>query len=185
MTTKSKLEPIDDLEEFYDDSPDRGLAISLPAIVENRLTSILREVMRPDEKLANELFQPSGPLGTFSSKIRLAYMLELVDKKFYEDVSTINKIRNLFAHKVEMKRLEQHPVSSWIKGMHIYSTLVKVRDNPSHPDKEFEAALGHMLQNQLSTMRDSFRECIRMVITQLNIQERAIKAHNAKIAKTS
>jgi hypothetical protein len=42
---------LDDIKEFFDDSPDRGIAISLPAIIDNRLTSILKAVMLPNEKL--------------------------------------------------------------------------------------------------------------------------------------
>lgn len=168
-------EPIDDIKEFYEDSPDRGLAISLPAIIENRLTSILRAIMRPDEKILNELFQPSGALGDFGTKIRIAYMLRIVEKEFYEDLRSINKIRNHFAHRLEIKSLEQHPISAWIQGMHVYSTLIQVRDNPTHSDEKFEKALGVMLKVQLSTMRDSFRECIRMMIHHLNNFEQSIR----------
>ena len=83
----------DDIKEFYDLSPDRGLAITLAAIVDNRLTSILKLLMRSDApKLANELFQPTGPLGNFRTKVSLAYMLRVFDKPFYEDLMTVLRI---------------------------------------------------------------------------------------------
>ena len=62
---------LDDIKEFFDESPDRGIAISLPAIIDNRLTSILRAIMLPEKKLLDEMFQPSGALGNFRTKINL------------------------------------------------------------------------------------------------------------------
>jgi len=59
---------LDDIKEFFDESPDRGIAISLPAILDNRLTSLLKGFMRADEKILNEMFQGSGPLGSFKTK---------------------------------------------------------------------------------------------------------------------
>lgn len=38
------LTDLDDIKEYFDESPDRGIAISLPAIIDNRITSILAEL---------------------------------------------------------------------------------------------------------------------------------------------
>jgi DNA-binding MltR family transcriptional regulator len=111
-----------DIREFYDDSPDRGIAISLPAIIDNRLASILALVMRDDKKLLSELL--NGPLGNFGTKINLVYMLGIVKEDVYRDLRVIHKIRNEFAHKVEIKQLDQHPISAWIKSMTVYQAAV-------------------------------------------------------------
>src|SRR5208282_4309796 len=112
---------IDEQDEvaFFERSPDRGLAIVLPAIVDNHLTKILKVAMRSNATVWNELFNPSGPLGSFGARVRLAYMLELISPKFYKDLLIINKIRNEFAHKVNVKSFDQHPISAWIKAMDI------------------------------------------------------------------
>jgi DNA-binding MltR family transcriptional regulator len=109
---------------FYDRHPHRTMAIALPVIIENHLTAILRKIMRPDTAVANELFQPSGPLGNFGAKIRLGYMLGLLAPATYKDLLTINKIRNEFAHRLTVKTFDDPPILGWIKGMHIYSVMV-------------------------------------------------------------
>jgi DNA-binding MltR family transcriptional regulator len=161
----------DDRKEFYSESPDRGMAISLGAIVEDRLTVILKKIMRPEIKLANEIFQPTGPLGNFRTKISLVYLLGLVDKPFYEDLSTVNRIRNRFAHQLKIKSFEQHPICAWIKSMRVYPTLVALRDRPSHPDRKFAKALSFSMKIQLETARDSYRECLRLIIHHLSVIE--------------
>lgn len=170
---------LDDIKEFFDESPDRGIAISLPAIIDNRLTSILRAIMLPEKKLLDEMFQPSGALGNFKTKINLVYVLGLINKEFYDDLSAVNKIRNYFAHRLEIKELEQKPIESWIKGMHIYRTLIAMRDNP--PKRDPAADFGKALMTvELDSMRNCFRNCVRFLILRLNDLERKLIADKAK-----
>lgn len=180
---------LDDIKEFFDDSPDRGIAISLPAIIDNRLTSILKAGMRDDEKLLNELFQPSGALGNFKTKINLAYMLGLVDKEFYQDLLAVNKIRNYFAHRLEIKRLEQHPISAWIKGMGIYRSLVSIKDKPVSSDDKAAAFAKALMNAELDTMRNCFRNCVRFMVLRLNDMEKTMlaakEAHEKQVASRS
>ena len=57
--------------------------------------------MRREKKLADELFSPNGPLGSFGTKIilALAYMLRTIDEALYRDLITVSRIRNKFAKK--------------------------------------------------------------------------------------
>jgi len=180
------LDDLDDIKEYFDDSPDRGIAISLPAIVDNRLTSILKAIMLPDEKLLNELFQPSGALGNFKTKISLVYLLGIVNKEMYQDLSAINKIRNYFAHRLEIKRLDQHPIDAWIKGMGVYRSLVSIKDKSVSPDDKPAAFAKALMIAELDTMRNCFRNCIRFMIVRLNELERTLlaakKAHGKTVA---
>jgi hypothetical protein len=61
----------EEIRAFYDHSSERAMAIMLGAIVENHLTALLRLLMRREKTLADEMFNPSGPLGPFGTKIRL------------------------------------------------------------------------------------------------------------------
>src|SRR5437588_12608783 len=80
----------DELEAFYDALRDRDRAIVLSAIAENHLTSLLRVLMRRNEKaISEELFRPSGPLGPFGTKIRVAYMLRILRPEIYKDLITV------------------------------------------------------------------------------------------------
>jgi DNA-binding MltR family transcriptional regulator len=92
---------------FFEHNPERGVAIALPAIIENHLTAILKVAMRPDGRIWNDLFSSHGPLGNFGIKIRLAYMLGLIESTRLKDLTIITKIRNEFAHKISIKTFDQ------------------------------------------------------------------------------
>jgi hypothetical protein len=81
---------------FHDES-DRGAAILAGSFAENALGHYLRFRMQ-DEKVANELFAPLGPLASFSQRIAIAYAFGLISKQRYDDFELIRKIRNHFAH---------------------------------------------------------------------------------------
>jgi DNA-binding MltR family transcriptional regulator len=50
------------------------------------------------------LFAPSGPLGTFSAKINLAYHLEVIDDRIRSQLHDLRELRNACAH-------SHHPIS--------------------------------------------------------------------------
>jgi len=81
---------------FHNES-DRGAAILAGSFAENALGHYLRFRMR-DEKVANELFAPLGPLASFSQRIAIGYAFGLIPKKLYDDFDLIRRIRNHFAH---------------------------------------------------------------------------------------
>jgi DNA-binding MltR family transcriptional regulator len=174
-----------DIREFYDESPDRGIAISLPAIVEDRLASILTLTMLDNKKLLNELFQPSGPLGTFGTKITLVYMMGIVNEDVYRDLKVINKIRNCFAHRVDIKTLTQPPIKAWIESMGTYQAMVRISEGQYHAGREaltdedkFTIATA---RTDLADMRSTFRSCLRLMIIRLNyIEQKFTRADNQK-----
>jgi len=53
-------------------------------------------------------------------------MLEYIDKQFFDDLVTVLKIRNQFAHRLEIKSLEQNPIKNWIKGMNVYAVMSRL-----------------------------------------------------------
>jgi DNA-binding MltR family transcriptional regulator len=163
----------DDVKEFYDLSPDRGLAITLAAIVDNRLTSIVKLMMRHDAPaLINELSQPNGPLGNFRTKIHLAYLLRIIDKPLHEDLMTVLRIRNKFAHDLSIKSFDQEPIRGWIKGMRVQSTLKTLREGKIEgPDQKWVKTFQRAMRVQISTMQGTFKETLRFLIHHLHLTE--------------
>lgn len=53
-------------------SSDRAAAIMAATIVETRLTAAIKHRFNPHVAVQNEMFRSSGPLGSFSAKIKLA-----------------------------------------------------------------------------------------------------------------
>lgn len=46
----------------------------------------------------SQLFEWAGPLGSHGARLRIANAFSLLSKDFYDDMSTLNEIRNCFAH---------------------------------------------------------------------------------------
>jgi hypothetical protein len=78
---------------------DRACAIITAVMLESVLTNaILVKLDNIDGKTVKNLESPSGALGNFFSKIYLGYALALYDQATRDDLETIRKIRNAFAH---------------------------------------------------------------------------------------
>jgi hypothetical protein len=91
--------------------PDRACAIVAAALLEARLESALKHALQ-DASLSNgatvhsRMFYPSGPLGSFGSKIELGFMIRLYSLPARKDIKIINDIRNKFAHKIRVSSFE-------------------------------------------------------------------------------
>ena len=82
---------------------DRAAGIVAGSVAEKRLQQALLSLMKSDKPdVLNEIFRPSGPLGPFSTKIHLGYLLGLLSPDAYKDLTTIKNIRNDFAHHLDM-----------------------------------------------------------------------------------
>jgi len=97
-----EVEPeIKQLEKFlalYNRESDRGAALTARARFEDHLEEIIRAFLI-DTEVNDELFKGgNAPLGTLSSKTKLAYTLGLIEKQEYDQINVIRNIGNEFAH---------------------------------------------------------------------------------------
>jgi DNA-binding MltR family transcriptional regulator len=83
--------------EFHHES-DRIVAIVGGAYLDSLLDSLLRAVFTDTPEEVDRLLRPDAPLGSNGSRYQLAYCLGLIRKDQRDDLKTIAKIRNLFAH---------------------------------------------------------------------------------------
>ena len=77
---------------------DRGAALIAAAWLDDALEACIRIAFRPERALADELLRTNGPIGSFSARIKLAYMLDLIEPTAMKDLEQIREIRNKFAH---------------------------------------------------------------------------------------
>lgn len=91
---------------------DRGLVLMSVAYIDERLSVLLERYFVDDSKVIKALFDATGPLGTFSSKLKLAYGLGLLPKNIYIDCNKIRKIRNSFAHDSKPISFGDEPIKS-------------------------------------------------------------------------
>jgi hypothetical protein len=82
------------------DSPDRSAAIVASALVDDHLTTVLIGSLHNDPEIMGQMFRGSGPLASFSAKIKLAFLVGLLSQRACNDLHTIRRIRNTFAHEL-------------------------------------------------------------------------------------
>lgn len=68
------------------------------AFLDTELEKLLRSLLVEDERIADELLSQSKPIGTFSSRIDLSFMLGLISPLSRRDLHLVRKIRNTFGH---------------------------------------------------------------------------------------
>jgi DNA-binding MltR family transcriptional regulator len=183
----------DEIEAFYDALRDRDRAIVLSAIAENHLKSLLQLLMRRDEKeISQQLFNPSGPLGPFGTKIRLAYMLRILPPEIHKDLMIVSKIRNKFAHDLSVKSFDDQQIADWVKGMHHYNLFLnsveaiqkkhQLERESGTPESEHKfRTIAYVLGNSAETIAGSYRETVRLIIHWIVDHEQHIKSEEERI----
>jgi hypothetical protein len=168
-----ELEDESEKAAFFEAGSDRAVAVICTAIVENRLTAVLKASMRSDPEPLTELFRPSGPLGSLGTKIRLAYLLGLIHEDIYRDLLLTAKIRNEFAHDVRITSFDDESVKSRVYSLRAFKVWKGDRDRlasqvEGNEDSSFDVRVGaQILRDELSTVRGSFRMCLRFYIWKL------------------
>jgi hypothetical protein len=117
------------LSQYLYSGNDRATALVLSSVTEVALEGLIKSRMRP--KLNSEtrrvLFDPEGPLGSFSAKTALAYALGLIGPLVQSDLYLIRMIRNKFAHSrkpfdfdtQEVKDVCAHLQTPDLPGVHV------------------------------------------------------------------
>jgi hypothetical protein len=105
---------------------ERAIAIIGATFLDNILEYMLVNFMIDDEKESRRLVGVDCPLGTFSSRVTASYCLGLICKTVRDDLRTVGKIRNKFAHQLEAT-FEIDPIRSWCLSLkwHEFSMMMK------------------------------------------------------------
>jgi|GEM_PF-4886007 len=101
---------------------DRGCVLLLASDVENLLTKMLKDMFQRSSQLSRReeknIFDYTGPLGTFASKIYLSKAIGVIDDKLHGDIQKIRSIRNMAAHDDESFSLSNEKVKQIVESMH-------------------------------------------------------------------
>src|SRR5215831_12873678 len=98
-------------------SSDRAAAIVLTAIIDDRVDAVIRKHLHQDKKVLEKLFHSSGPIGAFSAKIDLGYLLGIYGDDSLKDLHTIRKIRNEFAHNLAIQKFTESKIRDLTKNL--------------------------------------------------------------------
>ena len=91
---------------------DRGVALVCAAYLETELEALLRKSFADVPKVVEHLFEPSGAIGTLSSKIDLALAIGQIEAATHRALHLIRKIRNDFAHDYKVRSFTDQDIAA-------------------------------------------------------------------------
>lgn len=93
-----RLGQVFEFRQTLSSETDRGCALMAAAYLDDQLQELLLQSFVDDDATSTRFFHPNGPLGSFSARIDLAFLLGLISKQALRDLHLIRKIRNEFGH---------------------------------------------------------------------------------------
>lgn len=131
-----------------------GVAIVGAAIIEEQILRALLTKMRPlSREMDKGLFDGYGPLSSFSGKIDMAYALQIITKETYNDLTTIRRLRNKFAHSMSLLNFNSVEIRALFKQFSAFDDAT--RDYQAYyllKLKEIDVHLDHVIKSGTSTM---------------------------------
>ena len=139
ISKEAHYQVIKELEE----QTDRGAAIIAAAFLDERLSEAILSRLRPLPDVTDKLLSSSGPVGTFSAKIDLAYALGYYGERSHRDLHLVRKIRNKFAHTLEPTGFNTESISHWCAELWLPQNVLEMgRDTPpSEPRAQYLSAV--------------------------------------------
>lgn len=125
------------LEEVNKGASDRALGIIAASLVEIHLTKLIRQAFILEsrkETVQEKLFQSSGPLGPFATKIRLSYIMGMISEEFYKNLEIMREIRNRFAHHTEIGSFEIPEIADRCRNFTLVDKYISDESNGRHGD---------------------------------------------------
>ena len=111
---------VDRVCEWYEEmanEDDRIIIIVGAGKLDELVTHLLKSHMLHQGGGNDDLFGHDRPLGTFSSRILLAYRLGIISRDFESFLQTLRKLRNEAAHSSEKMDLSSSPRIQWIEHL--------------------------------------------------------------------
>ena len=107
----------------------RILPIVACAYADDLLLAMFKEHISKDVPGGlSAIFGSYGPLSSFSSRIKLAYMFRLMSLDLIQDLDKLRKVRNQIAHGWSMSSLENFYQREPIIGLHPIEAMLTERD---------------------------------------------------------
>jgi DNA-binding MltR family transcriptional regulator len=117
---KTNLELVVNFRETLNKETDRGCALMAASFLENELSLLLKEKFVGNNSQIEELFEFNGPLGTFSSKIKISYCIGLINKQSFKDLEIIRRVRNDFGHQFKPIEFTSENIKNRINNLTLH-----------------------------------------------------------------
>lgn len=119
---------------------DRGSALLAASYIDALLEKVLKVKMIGNKKHLENLFDANGPLGSFSSRINIAYSVGLITKNHHNDLHLIRKIRNVFGHSPSIIGFSDERIASQCKSLKCVT-----RENALRPRQIFNTSVSFLV----------------------------------------
>lgn len=133
----------------FEAETDRGTTVVAAAYLDDLLAGMLRKYLVDEPKIVDELLDFQGPLGTFSSRISLAYCLGLIRDDQFRDLKTVGKTRNAFAHSHQTLSFDEPPICDFCDNLSQIRLMEQLRDEMSPQQR-------NLLMDRFKTRRQKF-----------------------------
>lgn len=170
---KKSLERIKEYTDFRNSlisESDRGSVLMAAAYIEDKITQLLETYMVQNKKIQEKIFDGNGALATFSSKIDISFLLGLIPKKIYNDLSILRKLRNDFAHNAKPITFQTDYIRNRCKALKVVSKIA-LRDDI----KAYFLRSMTMILTCINMKMDSFEQCKEEDEFNLSIFEQPMK----------
>jgi hypothetical protein len=139
------------------------------------LASLLKRHFIESNVVNKLLDSPRGTVSTFASRSDLAYCLGLIPKGLYQNLETIGKIRNTFAHSYLSLGLDNSEIVELVNSLippTIHHTITIDGDDIKHS--------GPAPLSLIGSPRDKFNSIVSLMVNSLLINGLAAK-HKDKV----
>jgi DNA-binding MltR family transcriptional regulator len=158
---REKLKDWASLFTELEQTNDRAMAILCGAFLDEILALLLQGFLVEGSPATNGLFDADRPLGTYSAKIQLAHALGLITDDEYNDLDTIRKVRNRFAHALQGLSFTDDSITDLCKNLKMSKLRKKHISDSMTSRQHFDFAF-KMLMIEL-TQRERHIEDVRRV----------------------
>ncbi|WHY75718.1 MltR family transcriptional regulator [Neobacillus sp. WH10] len=101
-----------EFEKEISNNSDRGIVLICGSIIDSMLSELLKAFLIKSDRIDKEVLNNNGILGTFDSKIKIAYYLGLLSIEERRNLELLQKVRNKFAHIALNISFEDNDVSN-------------------------------------------------------------------------
>lgn len=126
----TRYSEIIDLKKGLSSETDRGCVLMIVAYLDELLNEFISALFVNDVKVQKEFLRPDGPVGTFSSRINLCYLLGQISAMERRELHLLRRIRNEFAHSATSKDFSDEVILQRIKELKC--TGLDVKADPRH-----------------------------------------------------
>lgn len=127
-----------DFRQSLADESERGCALLAASYLDGQLLLLLTDRLVNDPAVVEDILRPDGPLGSFSSRIDMAYLLGLIGATPRRDLHLIRRIRNDMGHSAKRVSFEDQSTAERCSQMR----LTNMRSTGSPRQRFLNAVMG-------------------------------------------